>query len=80
MFSIFISLSALSSPILKYVLWLVLTNKPSIFFEVLKKANVLDVHFKEIYDLIGSEQPVKYHPEGDAYNHTMIVLDKVANS
>ena len=56
-----------------------LTNKPSIFFEVLKKANVLDVHFKEIYDLIGSEQPVKYHPEGDAYNHTMIVLDKVAN-
>ena len=28
------------------------TNRPSIFFEVLKKANVLDIHFKEIYDLI----------------------------
>lgn len=56
-----------------------LTDKPSIFFDVLKQSNVLDVHFKEIYDLIGAEQPLKYHPEGDSYNHTMIVLDKVAN-
>lgn len=56
-----------------------LSKKPSIFFNVLKKANVLDVHFKEIYDLIGAEQPIKYHPEGDSYNHTMIVLDKVSN-
>lgn len=52
------------------------TKKPSIFFNVLRKANVLDVHFKEIYDLIGSEQPKEYHPEGDSYNHTMIVVDK----
>lgn len=51
------------------------TEKPSIFFEVLKQANVLEVHFKEIKDLIGVEQPPKYHPEGDAYNHTMLVLD-----
>lgn len=51
------------------------TEKPSIFFEVLKQANILDVHFKEIKDLIDVEQPVKYHPEGDAYNHTMLVLD-----
>ena len=55
------------------------SDKPSIFFEVLKKANVLDVHFKEIYDLIGSTQPQKYHPEGDSYNHTMIVVDKCAS-
>lgn len=54
------------------------SQKPSIFFETLKKANVLDVHFKEIYNLIGAMQPNKYHPEGDAYNHTMIVLDKSA--
>ena len=57
-----------------------LTRKPSVFFDVLRKAKVLDVHFKEIYDLIGAEQPVKYHPEGDSYNHTMIVLDKVTNA
>ena len=54
------------------------SDKPSVFFEVLKKANVLDVHFKEIYDLIGQTQPVEYHPEGDSYNHTMIVVDKSA--
>ena len=54
------------------------TDKPSIFFEVLKQADVLDIHFKEIKDLIGAEQPEKYHPEGDAYNHTMLVLDKSA--
>lgn len=55
------------------------TEKPSIFFEVLRKANVLDIHFKEIKDLIGVEQPVRYHPEGDAYNHTMLVLDKATD-
>ena len=56
-----------------------LTDRPSIFFNVLKVANVLDVHFEEIYNLIGAIQPIKYHPEGDGYNHTMIVLDKVAD-
>lgn len=54
------------------------SNKPSIFFDILRKADVLNVHFKEIYNLIGSSQPIKYHPEGDSYNHTMIVLDKSA--
>ena len=51
------------------------TNRPSIFFKVLKDAEILDIHFKEIYDLIGAIQPKKYHPEGDAFNHTMIALD-----
>ena len=55
-----------------------LTNKPSIFFDVLRQANVLNVHFEEIYNLIGALQPIKYHPEGDSYNHTMLVLDKVS--
>lgn len=52
------------------------TKKPSIFFDVLRKANVLEVHFEPIYKLIGALQPEKYHPEGDSYNHTMIALDK----
>lgn len=54
------------------------TDKPSIFFEILKKADVLDIHFKEIYDLIGSLQPEKYHPEGDSYNHTIITVDTIS--
>lgn len=53
-------------------------DKPSIFFDVLKEAEVLDIHFKEIYDLIGAIQPIKYHPEGDSYNHTMLALDNSA--
>lgn len=52
------------------------TNKPSLFFRVLQEANVLEVHFKEIYDLIGSLQPKEYHPEGDSFEHTMQVVDK----
>lgn len=53
-------------------------DKPSIFFNMLKKADVLDIHFKEIYKLIGALQPEKYHPEGDSYNHTMLALDASA--
>ena len=51
------------------------TNKPSVFFNVLRQADVLNIHFKEIYDLIGSLQPIEHHPEGDSYNHTMITVD-----
>lgn len=54
------------------------SSKPSLFFETLKQANVLEVHFPEIADLIGQTQPEKYHPEGDSYNHTMIVVDNSA--
>ena len=54
------------------------TNKPSIFFEVLRKVQVLEIHFKEIYDLINVIQPEQFHPEGDAYCHTMMALDKSA--
>jgi len=55
------------------------TNNPSTFFNVLKNADVLDVHFIEIYKLIGTLQPEKYHPEGDSYNHTMLAVDRCAS-
>lgn len=55
------------------------SQKPSKFFEVLRNSDSLNIHFKEIYDLIGKTQPEKYHPEGDAFNHTLMVLDKVAS-
>lgn len=54
------------------------SSQPSLFFETLKQANVLEVHFPEIANLIGQTQPEKYHPEGDSYNHTMIVVDNAA--
>ena len=54
------------------------SDTPSIFFNVLKDLDLLDVHFAEIYDLIGVIQPEIYHPEGDAYVHSLMVLDGVA--
>jgi len=50
-------------------------NTPSTFFNILRELNLLKVHFKEIDDLIDVPQPIKYHPEGDVYNHSMIALD-----
>lgn len=51
------------------------THRPSMFFNSLREAGVLDIHFMEIYNLIGSLQPVEHHPEGDSYNHTMLAVD-----
>ncbi len=53
-------------------------KRPSIFFQMLKRANILDVHFIELYNLIGALQPKEHHPEGDAYNHTMLAIDRCA--
>lgn len=51
---------------------------PSTFFNILKELDLLDVHFKELANLIGVIQPIQYHPEGDVYTHSLIVLDNVA--
>lgn len=54
------------------------SKKPSVFFRVLNQTRLLSVHFPELRALVGQTQPEKYHPEGDAFEHTMVVLDKVA--
>lgn len=54
------------------------SERPSTFFNILKEADLLEIHFKEIYDLIGALQPIEHHPEGDSYNHTMLVIDNCA--
>lgn len=57
---------------------LVKSDKPSVFFDVLRETNQLDVWFPEVKNLINVQQPPKYHPEGDAYTHTMMTLDVAA--
>lgn len=52
------------------------TKKPSKFFEILKEIDALNIHFKELKDLINVEQPIIYHPEGDAFSHTMKAIDE----
>ncbi|MBQ7629110.1 MAG: HD domain-containing protein, partial [Selenomonadaceae bacterium] len=54
------------------------TDKPSIFFRNLERAGLLGVTFPEIENLRGKTQPAEFHPEGDAYEHTMQILDEVA--
>lgn len=53
-------------------------ERPSIFFEVLRQMDQLDVWFPELKALIGVRQPPKYHSEGDVWTHTMMVLDEAA--
>lgn len=54
------------------------SEKPSIYFETLKEAELLDVWFPELKNIIGIEQDKRFHPEGDVWTHTMIVLDNAA--
>lgn len=53
-------------------------ERPSIFFEMLRNMDQLDVWFPELKSLIGIEQNPKYHTEGDVWVHTMMVLDQAA--
>ena len=54
------------------------TPKPSVFFRALKEAELLETVFPWLDKLIGKIQPAAYHPEGDAFDHTMEVLDIVS--
>lgn len=54
------------------------TDKPSIFFHSLDKSNLLQIAFPEIFQLKGKIQPTEFHPEGDAYEHSLQILDEVA--
>lgn len=51
---------------------------PHKFFDVLNKAGVLDVHFPEIDRLLYTPQTRKWHPEGNVFRHTMMVLDAIS--
>lgn len=54
------------------------TQCPSRFFRALDKLGALEVVLPEIAALKGRIQPEKYHPEGDAYVHTLQVVDQAA--
>ncbi|MBQ4861581.1 multifunctional CCA addition/repair protein [Pseudoalteromonas sp. MMG013] len=47
---------------------------PHLFFETLSDFGI----FPEIEAMKGIPQPVKHHPEGDVYTHTMLVLKRAA--
>ena len=51
---------------------------PSRFFTELRRMDQLNLWFPEVQALIDGPQPARYHPEGDVWNHTMMVLDEAA--
>ena len=54
------------------------SESPSAFFRALRHENRLHARFFELEALIGVEQDPVFHPEGDVWEHTMLVLDTAA--
>ena len=52
--------------------------KPSVFFRALDGMDHLKEFFPELMACIGVEQNPAYHPEGDVFEHTMLVVDSAA--
>ena len=53
-------------------------ERPSVFFESLRRMEQLDIWFPELKALIGVPQNPRFHAEGDVWTHTMMVLDEAA--
>ena len=53
-------------------------EKPSIFFRALRRMDHLKEYFPELEACIGVPQNPIYHPEGDVFEHTMMVVDCAA--
>ena len=56
---------------------IILMDGASQFFWLLKELELLKYHFPELKELIGASQPEEHHPEGDAFNHTMLAFDEI---
>jgi tRNA nucleotidyltransferase (CCA-adding enzyme) len=53
---------------------------PRLFFDTLMECDALHVLFPEVYKLKTALEARRWHPEGDAYEHTMLVLTQAAES
>lgn len=54
------------------------STRPSLFFRTLVGTRAMDLWFPEVAALIGAIQKPEFHPEGDAFEHTMVVIDLIA--
>ncbi len=53
-------------------------ERPSVGFEVARELGIIEKHFPELHDLIGVQQEKEWHPEGDVWIHSMMVVDAAA--
>ncbi len=57
---------------------LLISDQPDVFFRVLLEADALHAWFPELEALTRAPQNPVYHPEGDSFEHTMLVLREAA--
>jgi len=58
---------------------ILLDEQPSIFLNSIVNTNIFKEYpFYMLYKLTETEQSPIYHPEGNAWNHTMLVVDEAA--
>ena len=53
-------------------------DKPSVGLELMREWGITERYFPELHALIGVPQDAKWHPEGDVWVHTMMVVDAMA--
>ncbi|MBF0154478.1 MAG: multifunctional CCA addition/repair protein [Magnetococcales bacterium] len=54
------------------------TQAPATYLRVLNACGALSVVFPELAALRGQTQPPRHHPEGDAWEHTLLVLEQIS--
>ncbi len=54
------------------------SDKPSVGFELARELGIIERYFPELNALIGVAQEPEWHPEGDVWIHTMMVVDEAA--
>ncbi len=57
---------------------LLLSERPSKGFIYLEQSGILAQVHPRLQDLVNCPQPLDHHPEGDAWQHTLMVLDRAA--
>jgi len=62
----------------EFLRMLVESERPSVALELMKACGVLRMILPELVALQGTRQPPKYHPEGDVWTHTALMLDELA--
>lgn len=59
---------------------MLLGNNPKFAINLLQNIGLLAFVLPEVSALVGVEQPAKWHPEGDVFQHTLGVIDALKNS
>ena len=54
------------------------SERPSLGFEFAKDLGIVERYMPELFALRGCEQEPEWHPEGDVWVHTMMVIDAAA--